>query len=120
MRIFQEAIIRWYYWNDKNLKYLHEKVLRNNIGIYKGFFDEYGQALRIDFMNFICEKDIVENIYISDHIRKNMSRRNNEKLYKYILDSDDAKRDIEGRLSFAGFIELFYNLLLDEKLARAG
>ena len=84
MRFFQKAMINSYYWNDENIKNLHEDVIKRSIGTYRGFFSEYGQAIRINKLDLIKEKEIINDInnehkfkrdrYIIDFIKDAQSK----------------------------------------------
>ena len=116
MRFFEKAILNSYYWNDEKIKDLHESVIKRTIGTYKGFFSNYGQAIRINKMDLIQEKEIIKDIDKGNKLKKN----------KYIIDYiKEVKSEVNNTFIFLNslerkFIDLLELMLLDYTSIRAG
>ena len=89
MKFFEEAILKSYYWNDENIKDLHESVIKRSIGTYRGFFSDYGQAIRISKMDLIREKEIIKDVGKDNKLKKN----------EYIIDYiNEVKSEINRKI----------------------
>ncbi|NLK22932.1 MAG: hypothetical protein GX309_02805 [Clostridiales bacterium] len=116
MRFFQKAMINSYYWNDEKIKDLHEDVIKRSIGTYRGFFSEYGQAVRINKLDLIKEKEIINDINNEDKLKR----------HRYIMDfiKDDSSKVVKLTVYFSYLERTLINLynfrLLDCASIRAG